>query len=139
MYDVHRNTVRTWLKQGLRAIEGIWPTLVLGAELGRFLTQKQGKRKRRLQDGQMLCMPCREPRWPALDMAHYVPLSPIGGNLKALCPECETWMNRRVRLSDLGRFEAILDVTVTPADEPLTQPSHPSVNHDSDTPRTPHA
>ena len=49
LFDVHRNTVRSWLKQGLRAIEGLWPTLVLGAELRRFLTEKQGKRTRRLQ------------------------------------------------------------------------------------------
>ncbi|TAJ24768.1 MAG: DNA-binding protein [Nitrospirae bacterium] len=134
LFEVHRNTVRSWLKQGLRAIERVWPTLVLGAELRRFLTEKQGRRKRRLQDGQMYCMPCREPRSPALDMAEYVPLSPTGGNLKALCPECETWMYRRVRPSDLDRLKAILDVTVTPADEPLRQTSHPSVNHDSNTP-----
>ena len=74
-----------------------------------------------------------------LQCSEYVPLSPTGGNLKALCPECETWMYRRVKLSDLDRLKAILDVTVTPADEPLRQTSHPSVNHDSNTPGTPHA
>jgi hypothetical protein len=118
LFNVHRNTVRSWFKQGLRAIEGVWPTLVLGAELRRFLTEKQGRRKRPLDAGQMHCMRCREPRWPALDMVQYVPLSPTGGNLKALCSRCEAWMNRRVRLGDLDRLKAILDVTVTPADEP---------------------
>lgn len=139
LFEVHRNTVRSWLKHGLRAIEGVWPTLILGAELRRFLTDKYSRRKRRLEPGQMYCMRCREPRWPALDMAHYVPLSATSGNLKALCPECEAWMNRRVRLSDLVRLKGILDVSTTPADEPLRQTSHPSVNHDCDTPPAPHA
>jgi len=139
LFAVHRNTVRSWLKQGLRAIGAGRPTLILGAELRRFLSEKHGRRKRRMQPGYMYCMRCREPRWPALDMAEYVPLSEKGGNLKALCPECEAWMYRRVRLSDLDRLQAILDVTVTPADEPLRQTAHPSVNHDSKTPRAPHA
>jgi len=139
LFDVHRNTVRSWLKQGLRAIEGGRPALILGAELRRFLTEKHSRRKRRMQPGLMYCMRCREPRWPALDMAEYVQLSPIGGNLKALCPACEAWMYRRLRLSDLDLLKAILDVTVTLADEPLRQTSHPSVNHDSGTPCTPHA
>ena len=139
MFDVHRNTVRSWLKQGLRTIEGVWPTLILGTELRRFLIKKQGQRKRRLQAGQMYCMRCRDARWPALDMAHYVPFSLTGGNLKALCPMCESWMYRRIRLSDLDPLKAILDVTITPADEPLGQTSTPSVNNDFTTPRTTHA
>jgi hypothetical protein len=139
LFEVHRNTVRSWLKHGLRAIEGVWPTLILGAELRRFLTDKYSCRKRPLNPSQMYCMRCREPRWPALGMAHYLPLSATGGNLKALCPECEAWMNRRVRLSDLDRLKGILDVSITPADEPLGQPPCPSVNHDSNAPSAPHA
>ena len=36
------------------AIEGVWPTLVLGAELRRFLTEKSGKRKQPTPPGQTL-------------------------------------------------------------------------------------
>ena len=82
-----------------------------------------------LGDGKMSVIPHR----------NFDALSATGGNLGALCPECEAWMNRRVRLSDLDRLKAILDVTGTPADEPLRQPSHPSVNHDSEHPHTSHA
>jgi hypothetical protein len=139
LFGVHRNTVRSWLKAGLRAIEGVWPTLILGAELRRFLTEKRDKRKRPLPAGHMLCMRCREPRRPALDMADYVPRTPTNGDLKGICPVCEAWMYRRVRFSDLDRVKAGLDVTITPAAERLRQFPHPSVNHDSDTPSTPHA
>ena len=32
LFDVHKNTVRSWLKQGLAAIDDRRPTLILGRE-----------------------------------------------------------------------------------------------------------
>jgi hypothetical protein len=137
--DVHRNTVRHWLKDGLRVIEGIWPTLILGAELRRFLTEKRSRRKRPTPPGHIYCMRCREPMRPALGLVDYVPRSSANGNLEGICPTCEAMLNRCVRLSDLARVTAGLDVRITPAKERLRQTSQPSVNHDSDTPPVSHA
>lgn len=139
LFEVHRNTVRSWLKQGLRAIERVWPTLVLGAELRRFLTEKSAKRKRLTPAGHIYCMRCREHRRPAFGMVDYVPASTTSGNLQAICPICVAMLNRAVRLRDLPHVMLGIDVRITPADERLRQTSPPSVNHDSDTPCTPHA
>jgi hypothetical protein len=136
VFEVHRNTVRSWLKQGLGAIEGIWPTLILGAELRRFLTERNAKRKRPTPAGHIYCMRCREPRRPAFGMVDYVPGSATSGNLQAMCPICEAMLNRATRLRDLPRVMPGIDVRITPADERLRQTSRPSVNRDSDTPYT---
>lgn len=138
LFRVHRNTVRSWLKTGLNAIEGVWPTLVLGAALRHFLTQKSGKRRQPTPPGQIYCMGCREHRRPALDMVDYVPGSATSGNLKAMCPVCGAILNRAVRLGDLSLVMPRIDVRITPADKRLRQSSHPSVKHDSDTPSAHH-
>ena len=95
LFHVHRNTVRSWLRAGLRAIEGVWPTPILGAEPRRFLTREARQAKAAVFYGtKILCMWCREPRWPALDMADYVPRTPTNGEQSkhlARCAEAR-WM-----------------------------------------------
>jgi transposase-like protein len=44
-FGIHKNTVRNWLKQGLVAIDGQRPTLILGRELSRFLIERRRKTK----------------------------------------------------------------------------------------------
>lgn len=139
LYGLHRNTVRHWLKDGLRAIEGIYPTLILGAELRRFLTEKRSRRKQSTAPGHIYCMRCREPVRPALGLVDYVPRSFTNGNLEGICPTCGAMLNRCVRLVDLPLVTAGLDVKITPANERLEQTSQPSVNHDSPTPSAPYA
>src|SRR6266699_3150405 len=41
LFDVHKNTVRNWLKQGLASIDDRRPILVLGHELSRFLQERR--------------------------------------------------------------------------------------------------
>ena len=45
LFGTHRNTVRAWLKAGLKAIDGSRPVLILGSELRRFLDERRAKRK----------------------------------------------------------------------------------------------
>jgi hypothetical protein len=138
-FAVSRNTVWNWRKAGLRPIEGNNPMLFLGPELRRFLKDRSAKRKRSTPPGHIFCMRCREPRRPAGKMVDYLPRSATNGNLEAMCSQCGAWMLRRVRLCDLDRVMPEIEVKVTAADERLTQPPRPSVNHDSNTPSAPHA
>ena len=80
----HRNTVRNWLRFGLKPIDDRRPTMIRGEELRRFLSERRIKRKRPTPLGMIFCLRCREPRRPALDMAKYVPLAPAFGNLQGL-------------------------------------------------------
>jgi hypothetical protein len=138
-FGVSRNTVWNWRKAGLRPITGITPMLTLGEELRRFLKERRAKRKRTTPPGHIRCMGCRENRRPAGDMLDYLPGNATSGNFRAMCPDCGAWMHRRVRWCDVDRIMPGIEVKVLQADERLTQPPCPSVNHDSNTPSAPHA
>jgi hypothetical protein len=134
LFGVDRNTVRAWLKAGLRPIEGGRPTLILGSELRRFLMDRKAKRKRPTLPGHIFCFGCREPRRPALDMADYVPLTATTGNLQGICPDCEVMLNRIVSWAKLDAVKGNLTVTFRQADRRLCTRSEPSLNHDSTPP-----
>jgi hypothetical protein len=92
---VHKNSVRLWIKQGLPVAEERHPALLLVTAIRRFLDDRKAKQRHRLAPGEFYCFKCRAPRRPAAGMADYIAASPALGNLKGLCPECETIMNRR--------------------------------------------
>jgi len=45
LFSVHKNTVRSWLKQGLATIDDRQPMLILGRELLRFVQERRRKAK----------------------------------------------------------------------------------------------
>lgn len=94
--DVHPNTVRHWIKQGLPSYSTKRPTLVLGRDLRAFLTARRKRATRPCSPGTIYCFKCREPRRPALGMVDFDAHSATGGNLKALCEVCGTVMHQRV-------------------------------------------
>lgn len=68
LYGCHRNTVRNWQKQGLKAVDGKRPLVFEGLSLAAFLEARRDARRRRLKPGEIYCLPCREPKEPAGDM-----------------------------------------------------------------------
>lgn len=112
LYSVHRNTVRQWIKQGLPLCDDGRPQLILGRDLKDFLTRKRSLSKRSCGPGEIYCVRCRLPRFPALAMADYQPLTASTGNLVALCPECGGLMFRRVNFGKLASVAVGLDVQI---------------------------
>ena len=94
LYGLHKGTVLLWLKNGLQPIDRQRPYLIRGDELARFLSARQGRRKRKCAVNEFYCFRCREPR-----EAHSgtVRLAPDGSNrvrLKAACSVCSTPVNK---------------------------------------------
>src|SRR5260221_14166753 len=75
LFNVHKNTIRSWLKQGLAAIDGQRPTVARGDEIRRFLTNRRARAKQACGPGRLFCLPCRAPKVPALKMAECVTTS----------------------------------------------------------------
>src|SRR5262249_62112111 len=69
LFDVHKNTVRSWLKQGLATIDDRRPTLILGRELLRFLQERRQQAKQSCGPGRIYCIECRAPKLHAFQMA----------------------------------------------------------------------
>src|SRR5918997_1699111 len=99
LLNVHRNTVRAWLKSGLPVIDTSRPALIQGKVLRAFLESRRVRAKCPCPPGTLYCLKCRAPRLPALGMVDFIPREAGAGNLQALCEPCGTGMHRRARQS----------------------------------------
>ena len=109
LFGVHRNTVRHWLKDGLKQIDCRRPILVHGSELKAFLARRQEGRRQKCAPGQFYCFKCRAPRTPRENLVEVAPHTEKVAKLAAICGVCETRMNRTSRRADLPKFTAAIE------------------------------
>lgn len=102
LFNVHRNTVRHWIKGGLPVVRACRTVLILGRDLGPFLAERQARRRRPCAPGQLFCLKCREPRRPREGSIRVVASGGPAANVAALCACCGTRMHRRVGLLKLA-------------------------------------
>ncbi len=103
-------TIRRWIKNGLPTVQGSRPSLILGADLLEFM--RKDSRRQTCGPAECFCFKCRAPRKPAYGMADYLPMTPTGGNLSAICAQCETLMHKRINLTTLERLRSELDLKI---------------------------
>ena len=139
LFGNHKNTVRLWIKEGLTIADDKRPMLILGHVLRAFLKARRGKNKRSCGRGELYCVRCRSPKPPAGDMAEYSPVNEKFGNLIAICPDCDSIMNRRVSLSRMGEFYGKVDISFPEALRQLNKSTKPTVNSDSRGGKSDHA
>ena len=109
---VTAHTVRSWRSAGLQVMTANTPHYILGAELIRYLKEKQTKKSVKLNLDQMYCFKCKEPQKPLWAMVDYIPVNDTRGRLHGLCETCEGPLQRFVALGDLGKFGEIFDITI---------------------------
>ena len=131
LFNVHKNTIRNWFKQGLQAIDGQRPTVARGEEVRSFLADRRARTKQACGPGRIFCLPCRAPKVPALEMVEYVATSDANGTLRGICPDCDRMIYRRVNPGKLDAVCRDLDVTVTQAGPRIEETAKPNVNCDS--------
>ncbi len=130
LFDIHKNTVRNWVKNGLAPIDSKRPMLILGSNLVEFLQIRRTKNKQTCKPGELYCVRCRVPRPAAEDMAEYSPGNEKTGNLIAICPVCDAIMNRRVSLARIGEVSGNLDISFPEDLRHIVERTRPSVNSD---------
>ena len=130
LFGIHKNTVRAWIKAGLPICDGRHPCLLLGCDLAAFIKAKRAKNKQSCLSGQMYCLRCRIPQYPAGNMADFQPYNEKIGNLIGICPECNLMMNRRVSMAKIGQVKGQLDITFPLAQKHIGDGSQPSLNND---------
>lgn len=130
LFGKHKNTVREWIKQGLPTCDDKRPTLILGRELAAFLEARRVKNKQTCRQGELYCVKCRAPKKPAAGMVEYQPVTEEIGNLLAICPACNSIMNRRTSFAKLGQFQGEMDITFPQALRHIVDSNQPSVNSD---------
>jgi len=129
LFGIHKNTVRRWIKDGLATIDDKRPTLILGHVLVAFLQTRRAKNKQPCKPGELYCVRCRSPKSPAGNMAEYSPITEKFGNLIAICPDCDAFMNRRVSLAN-GQDRGKIDISFPEEVRHLIDSANPTVNGD---------
>lgn len=127
---VHRNTVRAWIKRGLPTIDKTKPLLILGREVVAYLQARRTKSKQPCKVDELYCLRCRAPKKPAGGMVEYKAVTTTLGNLIAICPDCETIMNRRTTMAKLDVLRRHMDITMPKALGHIVDSPCPSLNCD---------
>lgn len=130
LFHVHKNTVRTWLKNGLRACDDRFPTLVLGGVLRDYIRAKKTKHKQKCQPWEFYCVRCRKPQLAAEGMAEYEAQTATKGRLIALCSTCETLMNKYSSLGQLEKLKDKLDISLPKTLKHINKRDKPLLNSD---------
>lgn len=130
LFAIHKNTVRSWVKSGLATSDDKRPMLILGIDLAAFLQARRTKNKRPCKPGEIYCVRCRAPKFPAAGMAEYAPVTEKFGNLIAICPDCGSIMNRRVSLARIGQMRGEMDISFPQAWGHLIESAKPTGNSD---------
>lgn len=130
LFGIHKNTVRRWVKDGLATTDDKRPMLILGHVLVAFLQARRAKNKQTCKPGELYCVRCRAPKSPAGDMAEYSPITQKFGNLIAICPDCDGFMNRHVSLAKIGQIRGRLDISFPEAVRHLIESANLIVNSD---------
>lgn len=116
LYDITRNTVRNWLKEGLRCVPGK-PVLFRGRDLNQFHHDRQARARRECSVGEFLCFHCKKVASLIGRSAEMEWRSCRGGTMRWSCPLCgkpnETFQSR-ARVEALER--ASVKLTTDEAD-----------------------
>jgi hypothetical protein len=130
LFAIHKNTVRRWVKSSLATSDNKRPMLILGIDLVAFLQARRRKNKRPCKAGEIYCVCCRAPRFPAENMVEYAPVTEKSGNLIAICPDCGVIINRRVSLARIDQIRGGMDISFPQALEHLIESPKSTVNSD---------
>jgi hypothetical protein len=130
LFAIHKNTVRRWVKEGLATTDDRRPMLILGHVLVAYLRARRVKNKQTCKPGEFFCVRCRAPKSPAGDMAEYSPITEKFGNLVAICPDCDSFMNRRVSLAKIGEIIGRIDISYPEEGRLLIESANPTLNSD---------
>lgn len=98
LLEVHVRTVQSWIKSGLRVLEGSRPFLMMGGALKSFLAGEARKQKRPLGADEFFCVRCRSA--VKASQVETIPTNKTMGRdklavvLKGLCAVCGGKVNR---------------------------------------------
>jgi hypothetical protein len=110
VFGVHKNTISTWVKNGLPCLMERRPYLVLGIEARTYLKEKRVSRRQKCNSDELFCMRCKAPSLPAEGFVKYLPLTTTKGRLTGVCDRCDCVMNKFISHSSLERYSLVFDL-----------------------------
>lgn len=113
VYGVHKNTVATWVKNGLPCLKEMRPYLILGADAKQYLQAQRQIKKKTCKPNELFCVRCKKPVSPLNNRVQYFPLTATKGCLKGVCCACKGVVNKFVSYSSLARYAQIFHLATS--------------------------
>ena len=126
LFEIHKTSVRNWMKAGLQSIDKTRPYLIHGSDLKAFLNERQSKRKQPCNPHEFYCLKCRAPRstWEgAIDINI---TSPKKLELLGLCSTCGTKVFKFGKVEKLPEYAKTFDVLEIQGQH-IIERSHPAL------------
>ncbi len=130
LFKVHKNTIRSWIKNGLATNDDKRPVLILGSDLKIYLQEKRQSNKRQCRPFEIYCVRCRVPQIPAESMVDFEPINQTSGRLIGLCPHCGSIINKFFSMTKLENIQDKLDITLPKALKHINESTNPLLNSD---------
>jgi hypothetical protein len=104
--SLHIQTVRAWIKRGLRTMDKSRPILIYGNDLIEFLKKQNAIGKCKTEFDQMFCMKCKDARH-VYQSKIIMELNENKLKAQGLCRTCKTKMNKGYKIDDNRRLRRI--------------------------------
>lgn len=122
--NLHPQTVRQWVRDGLKTTDSGKPVLIYGYDLSTFLAKMNERNKCRTQFDEMFCMSCKDAQ-PLLkkeiQLEHKKHLLHASGH----CRSCKTLMFKSYKLDDLPeirrKFNVVHNLSLYDSDDSPSQ------------------
>lgn len=105
LFNVHKNTVYRWVKEGLKPLDNQKPLLLFGTHLKEFLQTRQDNKRQKCTPLEMFCVKCQKPQIPWGNIADIKIHNQKQLMLTGLCPVCSKKMNRWGSTSQLPHYQ----------------------------------
>ena len=107
---LHPQTVRKWIKEGLKTIDKETPQLIRGFDLQTFLGNLNNSRKLDISFDEFYCLHCKQVHKP---YRNTIAVEQAGSFIKtkALCPNTHKTMNKSYKLSDYPELKKAFRLT----------------------------
>ena len=109
--DRRPGTVRGWIKQGLPILNSSRPILILGRDAKDFLTARRRAAKRPLNDDQLFCLICKQPRRPFEGLVDLHRETGKPSRIVGFCEECEGVCSRVVSKAQIARLSENFNIS----------------------------
>lgn len=110
MLAVHKNTVRSWVREGLPKTDKQKPWLIHGQDLREFLSKRQSLRQKKCGLDEFYCFRCRMPRRPFGNLADVKVRNAKTVVVCGFCEVCDTSMNKVQSAKNLAKIFQTFDI-----------------------------
>ncbi len=109
VFELHPQTLRQWVKDGLKTIDNGKPALIYGNDLIEFLKAQNSKSKCKTEFNEMFCFKCQDARsifQSKITVEHKAKSLFVSGH----CRESKTVMNKAYKMDDLPKLKQIFQL-----------------------------